>query len=482
MRTMVFLLAVLFVFVLAAPVAAATTWSGQYTTTQTMTSAGNPHNINGIVSFCGSSADLTVSAGAIVKFNSTGALVIGGISANCAGASLTASGTSANRVTFTSQQATPSPGDWNQIRIMANADAGEIHYADIMYGGSSTITPGMLTITNDEDMPIYHCNIHHSEHDGVTVSLGGSAAFTTTKVYDNAGVGIDVRAGSSAYMGYTTDIYDNTGIGILVRDESTVTMSGTRPAVLSHANAHGMKVDDAVVTATNSYFSGNIADGIQATNGADLTLVNTKISSNPSDGTLTSGVGMRITSGSTSVQMTAGDDDNALVFENYIGILIDDGADLTMEDYTVAENWVIGMYIMDGDVTLTTNIFEDNGDRNGGNVDCYPHLGLSDPVVAGIVIDNCDSCDFSGTDEFVGNKFYGNWYCPEWDDAADYSFGVVNLSNDEIDADFCGWDYVTRTALYIDDHFIYHLGDLAPLRASGADFGEVTFADFWVIP
>src|SRR3990172_9818432 len=84
--------------------------SGAITSSETWTLANSPHIVTGTVDVR-NGATLTIEPGCQVKFDSGKGLYIGLYGA----ATLNATGTSANPITFTSNASTPAPGNWQGI-------------------------------------------------------------------------------------------------------------------------------------------------------------------------------------------------------------------------------------------------------------------------------------------------------------------------------------------------------------------------------
>lgn len=110
---------ILFAFVLVfsylctpQPALAETTVSGPIISDTSWTTAGNPYHVTGNV-FVPTGVTLTIQPGVIVKFDKGFKMQVEG--------ALIARGTSNARITFTSSQAAPIPGDWDRIEFTANS-------------------------------------------------------------------------------------------------------------------------------------------------------------------------------------------------------------------------------------------------------------------------------------------------------------------------------------------------------------------------
>lgn len=76
------------------------------------------------------SADLTVSSGATVLFDSGASLSVGSLSTG----SLSAVGTSSSRITFTSVSDSPAAGDWDGITLSSKCDPSSFQYVTVDFG------------------------------------------------------------------------------------------------------------------------------------------------------------------------------------------------------------------------------------------------------------------------------------------------------------------------------------------------------------
>ncbi|MDA8139619.1 MAG: right-handed parallel beta-helix repeat-containing protein, partial [Desulfobacteraceae bacterium] len=117
---------------------AATNVSGTISANTTWTLANSPYIVTSSVTVLGSTsagATLTIEPGVVVKFNSGCSINIGASSGNPG--ALIAQGTSANPITFTSNQTTPTAGYWNTIMFnnTTNDATTVLDYCTIQYAG-----------------------------------------------------------------------------------------------------------------------------------------------------------------------------------------------------------------------------------------------------------------------------------------------------------------------------------------------------------
>ena len=155
MKKVKFVLCFLFLFTICS---FAADHSGTINSNQTWLLEDSPHHITGNVDVADGYI-LTIEPGCVVKFNGNYDLKVYG--------TLVANGTAMAQITFTSNQASPSPGDWDNIHY-SNSDAGCIlNYCNISYGGSDD---GMIFIRGVEDnLTISNCNFTYSATTGIKV-------------------------------------------------------------------------------------------------------------------------------------------------------------------------------------------------------------------------------------------------------------------------------------------------------------------------
>lgn len=147
----------------AAFLAGQTYHSGTISSNEAWFSSDNPHIIDGNLTIS-DGVTLLVQAGCEIKFQGNRRLLVNGI--------LSANGTSASPIIFTSNQTVPAKGDWRFI-YFDGADNGSIlNYCEISYGGSNS---GMVRVRNSTDnVQITNCNLSNSA--GYGIILNNNAA------------------------------------------------------------------------------------------------------------------------------------------------------------------------------------------------------------------------------------------------------------------------------------------------------------------
>ena len=145
--------------------------SGIISVDTTWTLANSPYIVTGGI-IVNSGVTLTIEAGATVKFDSLKSLIIEG--------TLIAKGTSSNKITFTSNQSTPSASDWgfilfNDSSIDATYDTNEnytggsiLEYAVVEYAGGASVSSNNGAIRMDNAHPfINYCTIRNNKASGI---------------------------------------------------------------------------------------------------------------------------------------------------------------------------------------------------------------------------------------------------------------------------------------------------------------------------
>ncbi len=119
--------------------------------------SGNPHIITGNVTVA-DGVTLVVAPGCEVRFDPGRRLTVQGV--------LSASGSAATPIVFTSNQVTPNKGDW-QFIYFNYADFGSLmNYCEVSYGGVAT--SGMIYVTGStNNVTITNCNISNSIGNGI---------------------------------------------------------------------------------------------------------------------------------------------------------------------------------------------------------------------------------------------------------------------------------------------------------------------------
>ena len=157
--------------------------SGAISSDTTWWTSGSPYTVTGNV-LISSGVTLTIEAGVTVKVSSSAIIQNNG--------TLIAIGTSSNKIIFTSNESTPSPGDWKYIFFSntsvdptydgsGNYLAGStLQYVDVLYGGSDT-SKGALEIT-DSSLYVKNITLKNSASYGLHFSKSSGESVGVSKI------------------------------------------------------------------------------------------------------------------------------------------------------------------------------------------------------------------------------------------------------------------------------------------------------------
>ena len=202
---------------------------------------------------------LTIDPGVTVKFDTGTTLQIDGC--------LIAIGTDANRITFTSNQAIPQAGDWDELHFSdfasdviydgsGNYVSGCIlKYCDVLYGGNNTY--GLIHVESSSPY-ISHCTLQHSNSSGLysnnATSVPDSSTINDCKDYGIYFTGCGVNLiNDSITNSQKGGMYLNTSCAITIRN-SYFYNDAFRGAIYSPNELHSN------IVVTNNYFDHNSYD------------------------------------------------------------------------------------------------------------------------------------------------------------------------------------------------------------------------------
>ncbi len=163
-------------------------------------------------------ATLTITPGCLVKFDAYTGLYIGYYSA----ATLNAVGTSLNPITFTSNEASPAPGDWRGILFFnSTVDAATImDYCTVEYGGHDS--PNSNIYCNLASPTIQHCIIRNSDGYGIHTTGSGADPLISCSTIKNNTHGIFAESSSNPTI-ENCSISGNTSYGVY-NNSSSITI------------------------------------------------------------------------------------------------------------------------------------------------------------------------------------------------------------------------------------------------------------------
>ena len=177
---------------------AATFHSGFITSDETWTIVGNPHIIESLT-VVQNNATLTIEPGVEVRFNKEAVnprLIIGETTPG----RLIAQGTDTEKIIFTSNEASPQPGDWANIVLRPNDPDSIIENAIIEYGGRGTgTTQGSIYISGSSPT-IRNCTVRYSSDTGISV-YESTAEISNCVIEENTGYGLRCDAFSGVLDG-----------------------------------------------------------------------------------------------------------------------------------------------------------------------------------------------------------------------------------------------------------------------------------------
>jgi hypothetical protein len=128
---------------------------GSVTANTTVTPPGIPYAVTFSIFVSNANATLTLQPGVQLRFNvNTGLTVSSG--------RLIVQGTAAQPILFTSNSATPAPGQWNGISFTSTTAPSLLDYCTIEYGGAGT-NDADLYVTSSANPTIRHTAIRSSD-------------------------------------------------------------------------------------------------------------------------------------------------------------------------------------------------------------------------------------------------------------------------------------------------------------------------------
>ncbi len=127
---MFFVLAFCYLQIMLTPAFAETEVSGTISTNTTWTKAGSPYIVTGNITVKGTLAILNIEPGVEVRFERGT-----GMTVEYPGGSVIAKGTQTSPIRFTSNLASPAPGDWTGIYFGNDTREATLEYCVVEYGG-----------------------------------------------------------------------------------------------------------------------------------------------------------------------------------------------------------------------------------------------------------------------------------------------------------------------------------------------------------
>lgn len=220
-----------------------------------------------------SSASLTISAGSQFRFTGNTGLVVNG--------RLTAIGTPAERVVFTSTNSTPTPGDWAGI-VCNGGGPDTLNYCNIKYAQS-----GIMFISTNYNNSMQYDSVLSSLGDGVTVykpdNMYNALRMYKCRIALNKGAGVNAGFGlvrisscrvDSNGIGTVNHGIELSGGGALSIDSSNVVNNQGQGLIVSGTGSAGYLSPNGVLGGYNT-FRENSSGEVRATGGGAAILGHT---------------------------------------------------------------------------------------------------------------------------------------------------------------------------------------------------------------
>ena len=155
---------------------------------------------------------LTLDPGTVMKFGASLTFTVNG--------TLLASGTSGNRVVFTSfpddsiggdtngdGSSTGSPGNWVGLSFTSNADASVLEECEVRFAGTSGFAAVRLALA---DVTIASCLVRDAAFDGMTLGIGSFPSVSGTMFTNNGALAVD-DVDTDAISGFTNNTASGNG-------------------------------------------------------------------------------------------------------------------------------------------------------------------------------------------------------------------------------------------------------------------------------
>ena len=220
--------------------------SGTVSTSATWTLAGSPYLVTGdVLVEGGSSPVLTIEPGVTVKFASGTGLFVG--YGDTGG--LQAVGTSANPITFTSNDANPASGSWRCIGFSSLAlPTSHLAHATVTWAGSYENTG----IYIDRSSPtLENLMVANSSGTGITVTgAGASPTISSTSLTDNSGVGLNLTDSATASL---TGLTTTGNGGFAISQDPGITLSAASGLVAQGNGVDAIELRNGFVATTTTW-------------------------------------------------------------------------------------------------------------------------------------------------------------------------------------------------------------------------------------
>ncbi len=358
-KTVVHLLMILVMVFLSAELHAATPVSGAIAANTTWTAAASPYYVTGSVTVNGG-VTLTVEAGTVVKFAQGQALFVS------SGATLLASGSSGQQITFTDYRDDGAGGDTNGDGSATTAVPGGWRGIEVAGGGAASLS---------------YCTVSYAGSSYANVYKTGSGAFSVSNctVSDSINHGIYLNGATAASTISSSTISDNLQNGIFADGASPAAISGNIIWYNGKYGIYAAVASPSTFSVDSNDFKGNVSAPIGVT----------AASSGISIGTANTYTGPRFTlveSGTVPSSQTWGSATAGLVYYVAGNVTVAGSQTLTIQPQTVvkfAQNVVLSVsgtltsVASSGKEIVFTDFRDDTagGDSNGNGTATSPAPG-----------------------------------------------------------------------------------------------------------
>ena len=218
---------------------------------------GAPYTLTGNLTVADTKS-LTLNPGVTFEFGPSRQMTING--------TFVADGTAADHITFTSNRASPAPGDWRYLNF-TSPDAGSIlDYCDFSYGGYSS--NGILYFYNaGTNVSISNSTVSYSSVYGIRCYNNSSPTITNTSILDCTSHGLDCALNSDPALSGCT-IQDNGGYGIYCEDDGSFASVAASSIVDNASYAVQIYADGVEGIAASTTITGNNPNAIMVPGGS----------------------------------------------------------------------------------------------------------------------------------------------------------------------------------------------------------------------
>ncbi|MFA5060279.1 MAG: FlgD immunoglobulin-like domain containing protein [Candidatus Omnitrophota bacterium] len=225
----IILLSLLLLTLVSSPLFADTIISSNIAGNTTWTLANSPYIVTGDIQvayegpwYWGARAVLTIQPGVLVKFEPGAGLVIG----NGAAGGLQAVGTTEQPITFTSNAATPAPGDWKGIYFHNNTVQTNLDHTIVEYGGHTNNANLYFEGTSP---PVINSTIRFSSGDGIYANDTSVPALSNLAINDNTFYPVNIHATTVDSLGLLSASGNGQGDIVKLRSTGTIGASTAWP-------------------------------------------------------------------------------------------------------------------------------------------------------------------------------------------------------------------------------------------------------------